>query len=383
MNYQKTFEQEVLAYAKKHGPKEWHSIGCQWSYVFGNEPIKWIVTQKETYLATILELYWDTRIENYLGIREVPTSTKDELKFHAEIMKLIETNIQNPDYYQDAFFAFEYKPDRYDLSKTKHPIPDRLKQSTQTQSDEERPEYFYDGAPDEVFDRIMKPEIERVEKTPLSNHPKYWVFSSASKSYRNQDVSPKVVAAEFGNTKITDDKNVRELVYAMHSAKPGPDKDYTYSFQIDKRWPTYDVYAVGYGRGGEIYSERTVAIFEKFKVGLRKFPVKFIDKDGTPVDMPPYFLLKLVEPYLDALEDEASLFTGSYSIGVKRIILDGEKTNNEPIFVLKKLFCTLMRDDLVQEIFKEKITGFWFVEAENWHSGKFGNNFSENSLVTT
>lgn len=383
MNYQQTFEQEILAYAKKHGPKEWHSIASQWGYDFGNEPIKWIVNQKETYLATILELYWDTRIENYLGIREVPTSVKDELKLHAEVMELIETNIQKPDYYQDAFYAYEVKLDRYDLSKTTHPIPERLKHSTKTEHDEERPEYFYDGAPDEVFDKIMKPEIERAEKNPIQNSPKYWVFSSASKAYRNQDISPRVVAAEYKDLKITDDKEVRELVYAMHSAKPGPDKDYIYTFQIDKRWPTFDVYAVGYGRGGELYSERTAEILEKFNVVVKRYPVKFVDKEGAQLDMPPYFLLKLVEPYLDALNEEASLFTGSRSIGIKRIILDGEKTNNEPIFVLKKLFCTLMRDDLVQEIFKEKITGFWFVEAENWHTGKYGNNFSEDSMITT
>lgn len=194
----------------------------------------------------------------------------------------------------------------------------------------------------------------------------YWVYRTHIFTWRNQYVQAKLISPP-----------ARSLVeqygqYGFRSALQ--DEPYgvalALTYQIDPRHPHPDHYFQS--ASFTLFSERLVKLMQSFGVKAEVFPVTMVDKEGNNQAQLKYFVFHSLEGVLDAMDKEASQWTGDYDIGIPRLVLDHTKFDHRPIFKCNHIYVPLMRDDLKQEIRRQGITGFDFLAPERYRSGSYG-----------
>jgi hypothetical protein len=194
---------------------------------------------------------------------------------------------------------------------------------------------------------------------------KYWIFQTNIITWRNHPVQAKLI-----------DPLARNLValygsYGFRSETQnqpyGVAPDLTY--QVNPRHPHPDNYFQS--AGFTLYSERLVDLLKEYGVKAEVFPVKMVDKAGSPLSSLKYFIFHLLEGVIDAIDVEKSSWIDDRTIGVPRLVLR-EGFEPRPMFKCDRIFLRLMRDDLRQEIRQHGITGFAFLAPEHYRSGQYG-----------
>lgn len=198
------------------------------------------------------------------------------------------------------------------------------------------------------------------------NKTTYWVYRTKHYQYKN-----KLVRAEL----IDPDPHSLSEDYVDKGFKsPLQSEPYLIDlkpiFRVNKDWSHPDNYAGAYGF--DLYSERLIGLMNELGVKNEKFPAKMVDNKGNKIKDLTYFVFHSLEGIQDAMDEGKSKWTGDYKVGIPTLVLDYDKFVHRPIFVIDKLYCTLMRDDLKKEIEKREITGFEFLSPEKYTSGSYG-----------
>lgn len=153
------YEKALLEYLKTSDPKIWHQIAWNWNWDDGHdEPIKWILNQKNCDKGTALLIFW------YLGPRyfsryakrdEVP---EYEIK-HYDLIKDIEEKYKSGFYdHENIYFDPANDFDGHDWSRDygeiemKTQIPQIMYQPTKGVKLER--EQIDEGYPQEVIDKV-------------------------------------------------------------------------------------------------------------------------------------------------------------------------------------------------------------------------------------
>ena len=194
----------------------------------------------------------------------------------------------------------------------------------------------------------------------------YWVYRTHIFTWRNQYVQAKLISPP-----------ARSLIeqYGKYGVRSGlQEEPYGVEprlvFQIDPRHPHPDYYFQS--ANFPLFSERLVVLMQSFSVKAETFPVTLVDKQGNEQPDLKYFVFHSLEGVLDAMDKEASQWTGNYDVGIPRLVLDYTKFEHRPLFKCNHVYVPLMRDDLKQEIQRRGITGFAFLSPERYHCGSYG-----------
>lgn len=194
----------------------------------------------------------------------------------------------------------------------------------------------------------------------------YWIYRTRSYVCTGEFVQAKLVSppahslveeyAQLGFRSPLQDEpyNVElDLIYRVNPKHPFPD-NYMDSF------------------GFKLFSERLVDLMDAFGVRFEVFPVKLVSKHGTIEPAPRYFAFHSLEGVRNAMDESRSEWTGDWHNGIPRLVLDYSKFEHRPIFKCNHIYVPLMREDLKQEILRQGISGFEFLDPEQYRSGKYG-----------
>jgi len=194
----------------------------------------------------------------------------------------------------------------------------------------------------------------------------YWVYQTRIYSWHRQYVQAKLIAPPLDSLIGPDGPS--GLRSPMQDEPFGFDLSFT--FQINPEHPHPDNYFQN--AGFTLYSERLVQLMRSFDVKAEIFPVIMVDEQENPRHDLKYSVFHSLEGVQDAMDEEKSEWLGDLDIGVPRLVLDCRKFEHRPLFLCNHAFVPLMRDDLRQEIRREGITGFEFLQPERYHSGSYG-----------
>lgn len=194
----------------------------------------------------------------------------------------------------------------------------------------------------------------------------YWIYRTDVYSWRGRNVQAMLV-----------DPTARDLItiYGQHGFR-NPQQQTPYgvdlhlTFQVDPGFPHPDNYFQN--AGFTLYSERLVDLMQTFDVKAEVLPVVMVDKHGAVLSSLNYFVFHVLEGVLNAMNEEASEWTGDRDAGVPRLVLDESRFEQRPLFYCNHLYVPLMRDDVKREIERRKITGFAFLAPEHFRSGGYG-----------
>lgn len=194
----------------------------------------------------------------------------------------------------------------------------------------------------------------------------YWIYRTHIYTWRNQYVQAKLVAPSLRD--LMKQQRSQDFQSPLQDEPYGFDLKLTY--QINPKHSQPDNYFQS--AGFMLFSERLVALMQAFGVKFESFPVTMLDKQGNLQPDLKYFVFHSLEGVLDALNEEASHWTGDYDTGVPRLVLDYTKFKQRPMFKCNHLYIPLLRDDLKHAIQEQGITGFDFLALDKYHSGNFG-----------
>ncbi len=194
----------------------------------------------------------------------------------------------------------------------------------------------------------------------------YWIYRTHILTWRNQYVQAKLVSPPA--------RNLVQL-YGKYGFRSGlQDEPYgvdpVLTYQVDSRHPHPDHYFQS--ASFTLFSKRLVELVQSYGVKAEIFSVTMVDKQGNELPNLQYFVFHCLEGVLDAMDEAQSGWTGDYDVGISRLVLDYSRFESRPIFKCNHIYVQLMRDDLKQEIRRQGITGFEFLDPERYRSGSYG-----------
>jgi len=137
---------------------------------------------------------------------------------------------------------------------------------------------------------------------------------------------------------------------------------------VHRDQPRPDALADGYGFS--LYSRRLVNLLGAFNIAADVFPVQMVDEDHRPLAELEYSVFHLVEPIVDAMDDEKSGWV-DFDAGLPRLVLKDGGFEERSILMCDRSWIQLMRDDLHQKIKQLGITGFEFINPLDYRIGPY------------
>jgi hypothetical protein len=193
----------------------------------------------------------------------------------------------------------------------------------------------------------------------------YWAYHTEVTYWRRQMVQARLV------TPPPNPLSLQDCGFGFKSPQQAAPYgvDLRLIYRIRPRHPRPDNHLESFGF--DLFSERLVALMAAFGVRHEAFPATLVDPEGVALPEP-YFVFHALEPVIDAMDHAASGWTGDRRAGVARVVLAEGTFEPRPLFVLDHLYLNMMRDDLKQEIRRQGITGFRFLDPTRYRSGSYG-----------
>lgn len=190
----------------------------------------------------------------------------------------------------------------------------------------------------------------------MDSNPKYFAYRT------------KVFAAGSG---IKQAKLISKMPQVKDPMQDEPyGADLKLKYQINPRFKPPDNY-VG-THSFTLYSQRLIKLLEKYGVKFEKFPAEMVDKDNKELKNLKYFVFHFLEGVQDGIDQKASEYNENTQPRIKELVLDFKKFEHRSIILLDKVYIPIMREDLKEEIVKDKITGFEFLSVDKYVLNQFG-----------
>jgi hypothetical protein len=150
----KDYNDALIRYLEKSGPKMWHQVAMNWNWDGDNEPLTWMIRQPKCDSATALLIYWHGAPAWYCQYANSSEVKPHEMKTYT-LIKEIEQKYSGG-FYSDQNIYFDPADDdgtnwtaEYQDKITKTTIPPMMYKPILGKKLERV--YFDDGYPDEVL----------------------------------------------------------------------------------------------------------------------------------------------------------------------------------------------------------------------------------------